>query len=101
MKAVISISGQQFLVSKGDEIVVDRYGDKAKQLEPLMVFDDKQTYIGQPTVKGAKIGLEIIEAETKGDKVKIMKFQAKKRVKTLTGHRQPQTTIRIKSISVK
>jgi len=102
MQAVIEISGQQFLVSTGDELVVDRIGAaKTNQLEPLLIFDDKQVLVGQPVVPGGKVSLEILDAAIKGPKVKIMKFQAKKRVKTLTGHRQPQTRIKIKSISVK
>ena len=102
MQAVIEISGQQFLVAKGDELVIDRTNsDKTMQFEPLLVFDDKQTHVGQPTVKGGKVSAEVVDKEIKGDKLKIVKFQAKKRVKKTTGHRQPQTRIIIKSISVK
>ena len=102
MKAVIKISGQQYVVAKGDEIVVDRVeGGKNLQFEPLLVFDDKKTHVGQPTVKGGKVTAEVIDGETKGPKVKIVKFQAKKRVKKITGHRQPQSKIKIKTISVK
>ena len=102
MKAVIKLSGQQYVVAKGDEVVVDRIdGGKNLQFEPLLIFDDKKAHVGQPTVKGGKVTAEVVEAESKGPKVKIVKFQAKKRVKKITGHRQPQSKIRIKTISVK
>lgn len=102
MKAIIQISGQQYIVSKGDELLIDRQeSDKTLTLEPLAVFDEKKTHLGQPVVKGAKVSAEVIDNEVKGDKVKIVKFQAKKRVHKTTGHRQPQTRIKIKSISVK
>ena len=101
MQAVIKISGQQHLVTKGDEIVVDRMDSKAKTVtfEPLLVFDDKSTYVGKPTVEGAKVSATIKE-DIKGDKVRIMRFKAKKRVKVKTGHRQPQTVLTIKNIEV-
>lgn len=102
MKAVIEINGQQHIVAKGDELVVDRQtSDKSSNLEPLMIFDGDKVHIGQPTVKGAKVGIEVLDNELKGEKVKIVKFQSKKRVKKITGHRQPQSRIKIKSISVK
>ena len=102
MKAVIEISGQQHIVAKGDELVIDKTdAKKTLQFEPLMIFDDKKTHIGQPAVKGAKVSADIVETDIKGDKVKIVKFQAKKRVKKITGHRQPQSKIKIKTISIK
>jgi large subunit ribosomal protein L21 len=102
MKAVIQIAGQQYIVQKDDEIVVDRLdvSKKTLTLEPLLITDDKNTQVGKPTVAGAKVSAKIVEAEIKGPKVKIMKFQSKKRVKTLTGHRQAQTKLVITSISV-
>ena len=36
--------------------------------------------------------------EVKGDKIKVLKFKAKKRQKTLTGHRQHYSQIKIVSI---
>lgn len=103
MKAVIQVSGRQSLVSKDDTLAVDRLTTDKKTitLEPLMVIDGDKVTVGTPNVTGAKVVAEIVEPETKGEKVKIMKFQSKKRVKKLTGHRQPQTVIRIKSIALK
>ena len=63
-----------------------------------MVFDDKTATVGTPVVKGAKVKAEVIEQEVKGDKVRIMKFKAKKREKTLTGYRPKYSQIKISSI---
>lgn len=103
MKAVIEISGRQEIVAKDDVIAVDRITTDKKTIlyEPLLVIDGDKIMVGNPKVTGASVSAEFVEQEHKGDKVKIMKFQAKKRVKTLTGHRQPQSIIKIKSISVK
>lgn len=103
MRAIIELSGKQEIVAKGDVLDVDRLQTDKKTVtfEPLLVIDGENVTVGTPSVKGAKVTAEVVEPESQGDKVKIMKFQAKKRVKKLTGHRQPQSVIRIKSISLK
>src|SRR5688500_5670771 len=100
MKAVIKIGGKQYIVAEKQTLLVDRLADDTKtvDLEPLMVFDDKTATVGTPAVKGANVKAKVIEGEVKGDKIQIMKFKAKKRVKTLTGHRQKHTKIEITAI---
>ena len=98
-KAVIVVGGIQHIVKKDDEIVVDTVGDqKTLSLEPLMVFDEKDVKIGNPTVAGAKVTAEVLESDKKGKKVMVLKFQAKKRVKKQHGHRQLQSVLKIKDI---
>lgn len=103
MKAVIKVGGKQYIVTEKQTLLVDRLADDTKtvDLEPLMVFDEKTATVGTPVVKGASVKAKVLEGEVKGDKVQVMKFKAKKRVKTLTGHRQKYTKIEIESISVK
>jgi large subunit ribosomal protein L21 len=103
MKAVIKIGGKQYIVTENQTLLVDRLVDDTKtvDLEPLMVFDEKTATVGTPAVKGAAVKASVVEAEVKGDKIHIMKFKAKKRVKTLTGHRQKYTQIKIDSITTK
>ncbi|HEX9679269.1 MAG TPA: 50S ribosomal protein L21 [Candidatus Saccharimonadales bacterium] len=103
MKAVINLGGQQHLVSKDDLLSVDRLAVKKKSLTlmPLLVIDKDNTLTGSSQLKNAMVTLEIIDPEAKGPKLKIMKFQAKKRVKKLTGHRQLQSVLKVRSITVK
>lgn len=103
MKAVIKIGGKQYIVTENQTLLVDRLADDTKtvDLEPLMVFDEKTATVGTPAVKGAAVKASVVDAEVKGDKIQIMKFKAKKRVKTLTGHRQKYTKIKVESITVK
>lgn len=103
MKAVIKVGGKQYIVAEKQTLLVDRLADDTKtvELEPLMVFDENTATVGAPAVKGASVKAKVVEGEVKGDKIKIMKFKAKKRVKTLTGHRQKYTKIEIESISTK
>jgi large subunit ribosomal protein L21 len=103
MKAVIKVGGKQYIVTEKQTLLVDRLADDTQtvDVEPLMVFDEKTATVGTPVVKGASVKAKVLEGEVKGDKVRIMKFKAKKRVKTLTGHRQKYTKIEIESISAK
>jgi large subunit ribosomal protein L21 len=103
MKAVIEIvtGGKQYIVAKGDKVQVDLLGDDVKKLtlEPLMVFDDNDAIVGTPRVKGAKVEAKVIDPEVKSDKVRFIRFKAKKRVKTIGGHRQKYSVIEITSIA--
>jgi ribosomal protein L21 len=103
MQAVIKIGSHQHLVSEGDELVVDKQigAEKTLVFEPLLVFDENSTFVGTPMVEGAKVTVDVITPEQKGKKIKIMKFQAKKRVKKLTGHRQTESVLSIKNIALK
>jgi large subunit ribosomal protein L21 len=53
--------------------------------------------VGAPHVAGAKVHAEVAE-EVKGDKLKILKFKPKKRIKRLTGHRQHYSLVKITKI---
>lgn len=100
MKAVIKVGGKQYIVAEKETLLVDRLQEDAKELElePLMVFDDKTAKVGTPTVKGVKVVVKIIEPEVKGDKLRIAHFEAKKRVKKITGHRPRYSKIQVVSV---
>lgn len=98
-QAVIQTGGKQYVVKTGQELDVELVGDSKKlSFEPLLVFDEKTAKVGSPTVKGAKVTAEVLDT-VKGEKVKVFKFKAKKRVKKLTGHRQKYSRIKITTIS--
>lgn len=103
MKAVIQVGGKQYIVAEKETLLVDRLQDGTKELtlDALMVFDDKTATVGTPAVKGATVKANVIEDEVKGDKLRIIRFKAKKRVHTETGHRQKYSRIEVASISTK
>lgn len=73
-------------------------GDAKKaEFEVLLLIDGDNTKVGTPNVAGAKVHADVVE-ETKGEKIKVLKFKAKKRVKRLTGHRQHYTLVKITKI---
>ncbi|PLS80663.1 50S ribosomal protein L21 [Candidatus Saccharibacteria bacterium] len=103
MKAVVQVGGKQYIVTEKETLLVDRLQDGTKELtlDALMVFDDKTATVGTPTVKGATVKAQVVEDEVKGDKLRIIHFQAKKRVNKVTGHRQKHSRIQITGISAK
>ena len=103
MKAVVKISGKQYVVSEKESLLVDLLpeGTKELTLDALLVIDGDKTKVGTPTVKGAVVKAKVVEAEVKGDKIRVIRYKAKKRVHKETGHRQKYTKIQINSIKIK
>jgi len=99
MQAVIRSGNHQFLVSPGQILEVDLVGDDVTTLkfEPLLIIDGEKVTVGTPVVAGVSVTADVVEM-IKGDKLKVLKFQPKKRVKKLTGHRQRYTRIKITAI---
>lgn len=103
MKAVVKISGKQYIVREKESLLVDLLpeGTKELTLDALLVIDGDKTKVGTPTVKGAVVKAKVVEAEVKGDKIRVIRYKAKKRVHKETGHRQKYTKIQISSIKIK
>ena len=100
MKAVVKISGKQYLVSEKESLLVDLLpeGTKELTLDTLLVIDGDKIKVGTPTVKGSSVKAKVVEAEVKGDRLRVIRYKSKKRVHKETGHRQKYTKIEITSI---
>ena len=100
MKAVVKISGKQYLVSEKESLLVDLLpeGTKELTLDALLVIDGDKIKVGTPTVKGSSVKAKVVDAEVKGDKLRVIRYKSKKRVHKETGHRQKYTKIEISSI---
>lgn len=99
MQAVIASGGKQYLVQSDQVLNLELVGDVKKlEFDVLMLIDGSKISVGTPLVSGAKVKAEVV-GEVKGDKLKIMRFKAKKRVKRLTGHRQHYSQVKITSIA--
>lgn len=99
-KAVIATGGKQYLVEEGQEIEVELLKDeKSTTFEPLLVIDGEKTTVGSPVVKVAKVTATVVDQEVKSDKVTSIRYKAKKRVKTVKGHRQLKTKLKITKIA--
>ena len=100
MKAVVKIGGKQYIVAEKETLLVDLLPEGTKELETeaLLTIDGDKTTVGTPTVKGVKVKAKIVEQEVKGDKIRVIRYKAKKRVHTEIGHRQKYSKIEIISI---
>ena len=99
-KAVIATGGKQYLVTEGEELDIALISDKKSvSFEPLLVIDGENVSVGTPTVTGAKVTADILEQDMQADKVTSIRYKAKKRVKTVRGHRQHHTRLLIKKIA--
>ena len=101
MYAVVDIAGQQFKVEENTKYYVPRLD---AELETDVSFDsvlllsnDKETKIGTPTVKGAKVSAKVLE-HLKDEKVIVFKKKRRKSYKVKNGHRQHLTRIEITKI---
>ena len=99
MQAVITSGGKQYIVEKDQTLELELLGDDVKKIEldALLVIDGDKISVGKPTVDGVKVHAEVVE-EVKGEKIKVLKFKAKKRIKRLTGHRQHYSLVKITKI---
>ena len=100
MKAVIKVGGKQYLVAEKETLLVDRLPDGTKELalDALLTIDGDKTVVGTPLVKGVKVSAKVTESEVKGDKIRVIRYKAKKRVHKENGHRQKYSEIEIVSI---
>lgn len=100
MKAVIKVGGKQYIVTEKETLLVDLLpeGTKELTLDTLLVIDGDKTTVGAPIVKGVSVKAKVVEAEVKGDKIRVIRYKAKKRVHKENGHRQKYSQIEITSI---
>lgn len=101
--AVIKTGGKQYKVSKDTVVNVEKIkgeykkGDKLSFDKVLLVDDGKDTTIGTPYIKGAKVEAEIMEIG-RTRKVLVVKYKQKSRYLKRNGHRQPFFKVKITSI---
>jgi large subunit ribosomal protein L21 len=109
--AVIQTGGKQYKVSEGGFVSIEKIkggnkdsqnseyqkGDKLVFDKVLLVDDGKDTTIGTPYIKGAKVAAEIVEIG-RARKILVVKYKQKSRYLKRNGHRQPFLKVKITSI---
>ncbi len=98
MFAIVNIAGQQFRVTKDQELLVHRLsgnpGDKIEFSDVLLTNSNGNVSFA----KSATVNAEIIN-HLKGDKVIIFKKKRRKGYQKMNGHRQYLTKIKIANIA--
>jgi len=99
--AVIQTGGKQYKVSASEILKIERLdsqvGKTVEFKNVLFLNDDKNTEIGNPVIKGAKVEATILK-NTKNRTVLVFKKRRRKNSRKKYGHRQPITLIKITKI---
>lgn len=98
--AIIETGGKQYIVSPGQTIKIETLPGQSKGAnitfsKVLFIDDGKSTQIGTPYVAGAKVEGELVE-EGRNEKILVLRYKAKTRMRRLYGHRQPFVKVEIK-----
>jgi large subunit ribosomal protein L21 len=104
MKATIKTQGQQFAVSEGDVLFVNRYpgteaGSVVEITDVLSAGEGAAFKVGTPNLAGAKVTAKILENK-RGEKIVVFKKRKRKGMQRKQGHRQELSVIKIETISV-
>lgn len=100
MYAIVRSGGRQHKVSVGDVLEVDRRNEEpgsSVELTPLLVVDGDTVTSDAAGLAGAKVTVEVL-AETKGPKIRIVKFKNKTGYRRRQGHRQRYTQVKVTGI---
>lgn len=101
MFAIIQTGGKQYRVAEGDILRVELLEKEPKQAvtfeQVLLIDNNGDLKVGQPTVKGAKVEAEVITHD-RAKKVVIFKKKRTTTYQRTQGHRQGYTEVRIKAI---
>lgn len=103
MFAVIELQWHQYIVREDDTIVVDRIdldSDNFVTNNVLLISDEdgKDTVIGTPYIEDMNVTFSVVEASTKWEKIRVLKFKRKNRYQRVIWHRSHQTVLRVVNI---
>lgn len=100
MYAVIETGGKQYLVEKNDVIRVEKLPVEVGSeivLDKVLMTGGDSCRVGSPYLENVLVKGEVV-TQGRGPKLLIFKRRRRKDSKSLHGHRQDYTAIRIKSI---
>lgn len=100
MYAIANISGKQFKVEVGSNILVDRLNAEVGEevsFPVMLTVDGSKVKTGTPVIKDMVVKAKVL-AHVQDKKITVFKYKAKKNERKKQGHRQPYTKITILSI---
>ena len=104
MFAIVEAGGRQAKVEPGIVVVVDRMeADQGAEVtfDKVLLVEtaDGGVVTGTPFISGATV-TGVVEAQTRGKKVRVFKMKRRKHYRRTQGHRTNQTRVRVTSINV-
>ncbi|GLZ55274.1 50S ribosomal protein L21 [Actinomycetospora sp. NBRC 106378] len=98
MYAIVKTGGKQYKVAVGDVLDVELLDGDSVDLQPVLVVDGSTVLSSADDL--AKVSITgTVRGETKGPKIKIMKYKNKTGYKRRVGHRQRYSQVEITGIS--
>ena len=100
MYAIIATGGKQYRVSEGDVLYIEKIDaevDSTVSFDVLLLGNEGDVKVGTPVVEGVKVEGKVV-AQTRGEKIIVFKYKAKKNYRRKQGHRQPYTKVEITKI---
>ena len=98
MYAIVKTGGKQYKVAVGDVVDVELLDGDSVDLQPILVVDGSTVLSSTDDLAKVSITGSIL-GETKGPKIKIMKYKNKTGYKRRVGHRQRYSQVEITGIS--
>ncbi|MCT1459189.1 50S ribosomal protein L21 [Aestuariimicrobium sp. p3-SID1156] len=100
MYAIVRSGGRQHKVAVGDVLEIDKIDDKvgsSVKLQPLLLVDGDAVTSAKADLDKVEVTAEVL-AETKGPKIRILKYKNKTGYKKRQGHRQRYTQVKVTGI---
>ena len=100
MYAIVRSGGRQHKVAVGDVLEIDKLDDKvgsSVNLQPLLLVDGDSVTSAKDALDKVSVTAEVL-AETKGPKIRILKYKNKTGYKKRQGHRQRYTQVTVTGI---
>ena len=101
--AIVEASGKQFWLQSNRYYDLDRCHAEVDDVltieKVLLINNGKDTKVGKPYVKDAKVEIKVLE-HRRGPKIIVYKMRPKKKTRRKNGHRQELTRVLVQSISV-
>ena len=100
MYAIVRSGGRQHKVAVGDILTVDRLAAEVGStvdLTPLLLVDGDDVTAEAEKLSKVAVKAEVL-AETKGPKIRILKYKNKTGYKKRQGHRQRYTQVKVTDI---
>ena len=100
MYAIVKTGGKQYKVAEGDLVKVEKIeGEPGSSvaLTPILLVDGAEVTTSADKLAKGSVSAEIVE-QTKGPKIKILKYKNKTGYKKRQGHRQPLTVLKVTGI---